>query len=69
MVIYNASVGIMCIMLIVRGIYDVIGGKAPDGAISEVAGIGHILVAVGIVLFFVMLLLSLRKNDKSSEDK
>ena len=69
MVIYNAGVGIMCIMLIVRGIYDVVGGEAPDGAISGVAGIGHILVAVGIVLFFVMLLLSLRKNDKSSEDK
>ena len=46
-----------------------LGGEAPDGAISGVAGIGHILVAVGIVLFFVMLLLSLRKNDKSSEDK
>ena len=46
-----------------------LGGETPDGAISGVAGIGHILVAVGIVLFFVMLLLSLRKNDKSSEDK
>ena len=69
MVTYNAGIGIMCIMLLVRGIFDVVGGEAPDGAISGIAGIGHILVAVGIVLFFCMLLLSLRKDDKSSDDK
>ena len=69
MVTYNAGIGIMCIMLLVRGIFDVVGGEAPDGAISGIAGIGHILVAVGIVLFFCMLLLSLRKKDKSSDDK
>lgn len=63
MATYNAGIGIMCIMLLVRGIFDVIGGEAPDGAISGIAGIGHILVAVGIVLFFCMLLLSLRKDD------
>lgn len=60
---YNAGIGIMCIMLLVRGIFEVVGGEAPDRAISGIAGIGHILVAVGIVLFFCMLLLSLRKDD------
>lgn len=69
MAIYNAGIGIMCIMLLVRGIFDVVGGDASDGAISGVAGSGHILVAVGIVLFFCMLSLSLRKSDKSSGDK
>ena len=69
MITYNAGIGIMCIMLLVRGIFDVVGGEAPDGAISGIAGIGHILVAVGIVLFFCMLLLSLRKNENGSDKK
>lgn len=64
MIIYNAGVGIMCVMLAVRGVFDVIGGTFSDGAISGVAGLGHILVAAGIILFFCMLLLSLRSQDK-----
>ena len=64
MIIYNAGVGIMCVMLAVRGVFDVIGGTFSDGAISGIAGLGHILVAAGIVLFFCMLLLSLRSQDK-----
>ena len=52
MIIYNAGVGIMCVMLAVRGVFDVIGGTFSDGAISGVAGLGHILVAAGIILFF-----------------
>lgn len=59
----------MCIMLLVRGIYDVIGGEAPNGAISGVAGIGHILVAAGIILFLVMLLLSMYKSDSNINEK
>ena len=69
MITYNAGIGIMCVMLLVRGIYDVVGGDVPDGAISGIAGIGHILVAAGIVLFFCMLLLSLRKKDSSDDHK
>ena len=69
MIAYNAGIGIMCVMLLVRGIYDVVGGDVPDGAISGIAGIGHILVAAGIVLFFCMLLLSLRKKDSSDDHK
>ena len=69
MVIYNAGVGIMCIMLLVRGIYDVIGGEAPDGAISGVVEIGYIIFAAGIILFFVMLLLSLYKSDSNINEK
>ena len=64
MIIYNAGVGIMCVMLAVRGVFDVIGGTFSDGAISGIAGLGHILVAAGIILFFCMLLLSLRSQDK-----
>lgn len=64
MIIYNAGVGIMCVMLAVRGVFDVIDGTFSDGAISGIAGLGHILVAAGIILFFCMLLLSLRSQDK-----
>ena len=64
MIIYNAGVGIMCVMLAVRGVFDLIGGTFSDGAISGIAGLGHILVAAGVILFFCMLLLSLRSQDK-----
>ena len=53
-IIYNAGVGLMCIMLAVRGICEVTGADVSDGAISGVAGLGHILVAAGIILFFCM---------------
>ena len=62
MVIYNCGVGIMSIMLIVRGVLDVTGASASDGAVSGIAGPGHILIAAGIILFFCMLLLSLGKK-------
>lgn len=67
MATYNAGISIMCIMLLVRGIFEVVGGEAPNGAISGIAGIGHIFIAVGIVLFFCMLLLSLCKSENGSD--
>lgn len=66
-IIYNCGVGIMCIMLAVRGIFDVVGGQAPDGAIAGVAGIGHMLVAAGFVLFFIILLLCVRKHEERKD--
>ena len=69
MIVYNAGVGVMSVMLIVRGVFDVTGGMSAgaDGAVSGVAGLGHILVGAGIVLFFVMLLLSLRKGKQGAD--
>lgn len=66
-IIYNAGVGLMCIMLAVRGICEVTGTDVSDGAISGVAGLGHILVAAGIILFFRMLLLTIKANEKSGK--
>ena len=34
---------------------------------SGVAGLGHILVAAGIILFFCMLLLTIKANEKSGK--
>lgn len=58
LVIYNLGVPLTVIMLIVRGIPQVLGtelSRGMDAAISGIAGIGHILTGVGIVLLFLSL--------------
>lgn len=58
LVIYNIGVPLTVIMLIVRGIPQVLGtelSRGMDAAISGIAGIGHILTGVGIVLLFLSL--------------
>lgn len=63
--VYNIGVPLTGIMLGVRGVFEVLGtelSKGVDAAVSGIAGIGHILVGVGIVL----LLVSLKKCDNSS---
>lgn len=63
MCIYNIGVPLTAIMMVVRGITEVSGidlSKAANGAISGIAGIGHIIAGIGIVL----LLLSLKKAEK-----
>lgn len=58
--VYNVGVPITAIMMVVRGITEVKGislSAAAGSAISGIAGIGHILTGIGIVL----LLLSLKK--------
>ena len=45
-------------MLIVRGVTQVQGialSRGFDAAISGIAGIGHILVGIGMILYFLML--------------
>ena len=63
MTVYNVGVPLTSIMLLVRGITQVLGlslSKGASASISGIAGIGHILTGVGIVL----LLLALRKADE-----
>lgn len=58
MVVYNIGVPLMSVMMLVRGVIQVLnlplsaGGSA---AISGIAGIGHILVGTGIVLLLMFL--------------
>lgn len=50
---YNTGVPLTAIMLGVRGVNEVLGtelSKGADAAISGIAGIGHILIGIGIVL-------------------
>lgn len=67
--VYNVGVPLTGIMLGVRGFFEVLGtelSKGANAAISGIAGIGHILTGVGIVL----LLISLKKcADTSDKEK
>ena len=61
--IYNIGVPLTAVMLLVRGVTQVLGtdlSTAASASISGIAGIGHILTGVGLVL----LLLSLKKLAK-----
>lgn len=64
MIVYNIGVGLMCVMLTVRGVTQVIGAKVSDGAIAGVAGISHIVVAAGMILFFIMLFKLTKKQEQ-----
>ncbi|MEG2596769.1 MAG: DUF2871 family protein, partial [Ruthenibacterium sp.] len=62
--VYNIGVPLTAVMLLVRGIPQVLGLTLSSGmtaAISGIAGIAHILTGLGIIL----LLLSLKKIAKS----
>lgn len=57
-VIYNIGVPLTALMLLVRGVLQVKAAPlsaAASAAVSGIAGVGHILTGVGIVLFFLML--------------
>lgn len=56
--IYNTGVPMTGIMLGFRGVFDVLPDKltaGADKAISGIAGIGHILTGVGIILLLIAL--------------
>ncbi|MGI6742941.1 MAG: DUF2871 domain-containing protein [Eubacteriales bacterium] len=58
MYLYNIGLPLMVVMMIVRGVFQVLGtelSKGADAAISGVAGIGHVLVGIGIILLLVSL--------------
>ena len=64
--VYNIGVPLTAVMLTVRGIFQVNStelSSAADAAISGIAGIGHILTGIGIIL----LIISLKKLAKDGE--
>lgn len=66
---YNVGMGIFLITLLIRGILQVTNSSISSGAnsaIAGVAGIGHMTLTVGLILFFVMLF---RKADVLSKEK
>ena len=62
---YNIGVIFMVIMLYIRGINQVLNtslSKGADAAISGLAGLSHIIIAAGIIRFYLIL------KDRIKED-
>lgn len=62
MIVYNIGLSLSMIMMVIRGITQVVEvtlNSKIDSAISGVAGIGHILIGLGIIL----LLITLKKQE------
>lgn len=60
---YNIGVPLTAVMMLVRGVFQVLGtplSTAVNASVSGIAGIGHILTGAGLLL----LLLSLKKTAK-----
>lgn len=58
MITYNIGVPMTAVMLVVRGIIQVLEipvSKSMSAAVSGIAGISHILLGIGIVCFFLSL--------------
>lgn len=50
MLFYNVGLNLTAIMLVVRGIVQVLGFKVVSALISGIAGIGHIILGVSLIL-------------------
>lgn len=58
MLFYNFGLNLTAIMLVVRGIVQVLGLNVVSALISGVAGIGHIILGVSLIL----ILLDIKKG-------
>lgn len=57
-IVYNISVILFTVMLLVRGVVQVLGTSLSTGlnaSISGIAGVSHILLAASLIYFFVIL--------------
>lgn len=61
--IYNGGLLLTLVMMVIHGTMTVMG-QPGNAAISGIAGLGHILLAVGLFLFFYILLDRLKKSEK-----
>lgn len=68
--LYNVGVIFTATMLLIRGTLDVlvksanhyILSSAASGAISGISGVGHIILAAGIIMYFVLFILSYKQK-------
>lgn len=66
LMVYHIGLNLTAVMLVVRGVTQVMGAglsRGADAAISGMAGIGHILLGVSLVL----LLLQIRRSVPASQ--
>lgn len=67
LVFYQIGLNLTCVMLLVRGIVQVLGtsmSNAATAAISGVAGIGHILLGVSLVLILLQIRSKIAASDR-----
>ena len=72
MIVYNIGVPLASAMMLVRGVLQVLGTELSDGAnaaISGIAGLGHVVTALGIVLFFCMLLRAVKSGTPDNQNR
>lgn len=67
-IIYNIGLIITGIMLWMRGIADITESfySSYDKMISGISGIGHILLGIGIILFFIILNNKIKEKNKTA---
>ncbi len=67
-ILYNIGLNLTTIMLLVRGIFEVISKEEItskiNGVISGVAGIGHILLGVFLILILIFIFIDVFKKKK-----
>lgn len=54
LIVYNIGLPLVVIMMLIRGVCQVLGAELPasmNAAISGIAGIGHAITAAGLLLF------------------
>lgn len=64
MIVYNIGVSLTVVMMVIRGIVQVLGVSLSSGqsaSISGIAGIGNIMTGIGIIL----LIISLKKAEEA----
>lgn len=70
LVLYNIGLPLMVLMLIIRGITQVLGmvpAKGADASISGIAGISHIVLAVALGFLFAALKGALAGEERRQE--
>ncbi|REK88075.1 DUF2871 domain-containing protein [Streptomyces inhibens] len=61
---YNAGIAITVLTMLIRGTETVLGNHVPE-AVSWIAGLGHIVLTVGLILLFVLLGKRLNEHTKT----
>lgn len=66
--IYNSGLTITCLSMFYRGTQTVLGNEVPE-LFSLVGGLGHIILTVGLVLFFILLGKRVKEHDSARAEE
>ena len=61
-ILYNSGLGLTVLMMIIRGSMQLLG-KGEHATISGMAGLGHIILSIGLFFFFQSLLSAVKKAE------